>query len=734
MKIFTKSLLLFVLMLSVSFTYAQQKKATTTSKKTTSKSTKGGSSVETTTDADTTLAKGGSTTADTSSLKGKKDPQNQLQFLKPDMESRTFNFYKRKRISTPLMMRYDLDSAVYQNDKQKKKQQHEYLERQYHFPAKPKDAWELGINFGAAFISGDVKPYTRGIGLVQNIGAGVTVRKAIGYSFSIRGGYNFMMMTGRNFEADQNFKFNQSLRGSAGYDTRVNYWNNPDLLAANTKAGIGMNGLYFHNYRTMMHELHIEGIVNLGNIRFHRERSMVSFYALAGVSAFFYNTKTDALDDNGNVHDFSEAYSIYGEIPPIPQPVNYRNTLRKRVMAALDTEFDGNYESQVEYQTNVFGINQWQFIPTFTLGAGLQFHVSKWVTIGLEQRFIITQEDLIDGYRWTQDEYASFTPNSDNISYTSITLGFHLGLKKRTEPMYWLNPIHYSYRKIGELDPNSIADELFKDDDGDGVPNRLDKEPNTKTDCPVDVKGVAIDSDHDGIIDCLDKEPYSPPSYPIDSNGVAIIPPNPCCDTTGYYNNNSSEPVNRNGYIDENNNIIGPNGTIYPPGTESITGSDGKPVAVNSLPKGKPNTGGRKPSGSYDCSRIELPDVIFDQEKYYLDPQYYGNLHQIAERMQMCPDMKLVVTGNDESRNDPKFNEQLSWNRANAAVDYLVEKYGISRDRYIVKYKGGKKAATGTTFEKKLKNKVEFRYANDGEGGDSNPPAPHPGLKAGSNK
>ena len=131
---------------------------------------------------------------------------------------------------------------------------------------------------------------------------------------------------------------------------------------------------------------------------------------------------------------------------------------------------------------------------------------------------------------------------------------------------------------------------------------------------------------------------------------------------------------------------------------------------------------------------MELPSTIFDEDKYYLDPQFYGNLHQVAERMQMCPDMKLVVTGYDESRNDQKYNEQLAWNRANAAVDYLVEKYGISRDRFIVKYVGGKKAASGSPYERKMKNKVEFRYANEGETGDSNPPAPHPGLKAGSNK
>src|SRR5579863_1656459 len=67
-----------------------------------------------------------------------RDRQNQRQFLKPDMESKDYNFYQRKIISQPLMPRYDLDSAVFQNDKKKKKQQQAFLARQYAFPAKPK--------------------------------------------------------------------------------------------------------------------------------------------------------------------------------------------------------------------------------------------------------------------------------------------------------------------------------------------------------------------------------------------------------------------------------------------------------------------------------------------------------------------------------------------------------------------------------------------------------------------
>ncbi len=699
---FTKLLVGFVLLLAVMITHAQTnssakkkepaKTSSTSSNKgakSSDKNAKSSSSKEnlkTDKSSDNKNSKSKTASSDTSKVTGK-DRQNQLQFMKPDMESKNYNFYRRKEISTPLQPRYDLDSAVYQKDKQKTKQQQSYLNRQYVFPAKPKDQWEIGVNFGSAFLSGDVKPLVSLKGIFQNIGAGFTIRKALGYTFSLRGGYNFMMTTGRNWEPDANLAFNRALHGY--YDSRVNYWNNPLLDGSKTLDTLTMNKMFFYNYRSYVHEAHMEVVINLGNVRFHKERNLVNFYVLGGASAFFFTTYMDALNKEGSVYDFSQVHALYVKVPQ-GMDVNERIDKRKEALKRLNNIYDGKYESFAEHENNAPGIKNWQFVPAATVGLGVQFHVAKFMSIGLEERVIFTGSDLLDGYRWQQDEHSGFTRSNDNISYTSINLNFHIG-KNRTEPMYWLNPNYHAYRKLGDVDPKGVKDDILKDDDGDGVINALDKEPDTKKDCPVDTHGRALDSDKDGIIDCLDTEPFSPPGFPVDSNGAAIIPPNPCCDTAG---------------IGEGANNLGP-------------GS-----------KGRKGSGG----GNYDCSKIELPSVIFDNDKYYIDPQYYGNLHQIAERMQMCPDMKVVVTGYDESKNDQKFNEQLAWNRANAAVDYMVEKYGISRDRFVVKYQGGKKAADGTPYEKKMKNKVEFRYANDGEGGDSNPPAPHPGLKAGSNK
>jgi len=646
----------------------------------------------------TLVAQTDSTAVDKSSEK--KDIQNQVKFMKPDMEATDYNFADRRAISTPLMPRMDTDSAVYQSGKKQKKQQEAFKTNKYMYPARPSDQWELGINIGMAFVSGDVSPNLRQIW--QNWGAGVTVRKSIGHIFSLRFQYQFAWMTGQNWEPDFNLKFNQGLNGS--YNKEVNYYTGKGIDPANT-IPTKNRGFFFYNYRTFMHEVSLQGVVNLGNIRFYRERNIVNFYLLGGFGGALTRTQMDALDENGRMYDFTGVLNLYslGVVTPGTPPVNARLDKKSESLKLLKGILDGKYESDADRETNVPGLfKNYQFMPTFNVGFGVGFHISKWVTLSLEQKIILTSNDVLDGYRWTQDDYPGFTRDFDVVSYTSIGFNFHLG-RNKVEPLWWLNPNDYVYRKIAETNPDKIIADAFKDDDEDGVPNKLDKEPNSRKGCPVNVKGVMLDSDKDGIIDCDDKEPYSPPGYPVDQFGVAQIPPNPCCD------------------MEEGDDmlILGGNGR---------NGRGGDSLGVG-------GEGSRRKRARGDCSKIELPGVYFDNDKYYIDPVYLGTIHQVAERMQQCPDMKLGITGFDQSRNDPKFNEQLSWNRAQKIADYLVEKYGISRDRFVVKYDGGKKSDTGKSeIERKQNRKVEFRYADENESGDSNPPSPHPGYKAGSDK
>ncbi|MFN8292220.1 MAG: OmpA family protein [Chitinophagales bacterium] len=643
-----------------------------------------------------TVAQSTTDTTQQSKKAEKKDIQNQVKFMKPDMEAKEFNFNDRKAISQPLMPRMDLDSAVYQSKKKQKKQQMAFKEMKYLYPARPSDQWEIGINLGYAFVSGDVNPNWAKVW--QNWGAGLTIRKSIGHVFSLRFQYQFAWMTGLNWEPDFNLKFNQALNGR--YNGNVNYYTGVGTDTSN-RIPKGNRGYFFYNYRTFVHDVALQAVVNLGNIRFYRERNMVNFYLFGGVGGTLTRTQVDALDANGRMYDFTDVLAIYqiGGSPGTP-PVNARLDKKKESLKILKGKFDGTYESDADRDVNKAGLfKNYQLLPTFNFGFGMGFHISKWVTLSLEQKFIITGTDVLDGYRWTQDDYPGFTRDNDNISYTSIGFNFHVG-RNKVEPLWWLNPNDYVYRKLAETNPDKIIADAFKDDDEDGVPNKLDKEPNTKKGCPVDVKGVALDSDKDGIVDCDDKEPYSPPGYPVDQFGVAQIPPNPCCD--------------------EGDDMLMLGG-----------GADGKGGKEGVGAEGSRRRRGR----GGDCSKIELPGVYFDNDKYYIDPAYLSSLHQVAERMQQCPDMRLAITGYDESRNDQKYNEQLSWNRAQKVADYLVEKYGISRDRFLVKYQGGKKSNAGKSeLERKQSRRVEFRYADEDEKGESNPASPHPGYKAGSDK
>jgi opacity protein-like surface antigen len=61
-----------------------------------------------------------------------------------------------------------------------------------------------------------------------------------------------------------------------------------------------------------------------------------------------------------------------------------------------------------------------------------------------------------------------------------------------------------------------------KDQDKDGVPDRLDHCSDTPVGAKVDVDGCPLDSDGDGIYDGLDKCPDTPPGTKVDVNGCPI--------------------------------------------------------------------------------------------------------------------------------------------------------------------------------------------------------------------
>jgi outer membrane protein OmpA-like peptidoglycan-associated protein len=224
-----------------------------------------------------------------------------------------------------------------------------------------------------------------------------------------------------------------------------------------------------------------------------------------------------------------------------------------------------------------------------------------------------------------------------------------------------------------------LDDEWFKDNDKDGVVNKLDQEKETPEGAPVDTKGKALDSDKDGVPDLKDKELHSPPGYKVNEDGIADVP----------------RPLTQK----DIQKLKNPDGT------------DKTLVIGNETFTPKQNDGG----GLKDWF---LPMVHFDRDKFGLRPEAYSQLQHIATVMKAYPDIKVVAHGHTDIRMSDEYNDMLSYNRAMTAVDYMASQYGISKDRFIVKYNGERSnliSAAGSETDHLQNRRVEFSVAKDGD-------------------
>lgn len=335
-------------------------------------------------------------------------------------------------------------------------------------------------------------------------------------------------------------------------------------------------------------------------------------------------------------------------------------------------EKDGNrtYETYGEgFDPNNTGFFDRNFNTVLRLSVGFELLLGKEkrFALGLEHRANFVGDDLLDATRWS--DQGDLTSQYDVYHFTNAKVSINLGSKnKRTTPMWWTNPMALYARKY------EAPGDRFQDKDSDGIDDKYDLEENTKADCPVDTKGRLLDSDGDSCPDCEDPEPFSTPLLPIvDCKNVYTgFATKECCDEKA---------------------LIAP--------------------------------------ARDKCTDVVLPTISFDYDRYGLNAPGFAAMEQLAKIMQECPDLKVVVNGITNTSKNVKYNEQLSWLRTNQAVEHLVEKYGISRDRFIVKYEGATIKSEGGEFDKFQNNKIQFKAAGAGEIGSGNPPAPHPGYKAG---
>jgi len=332
-----------------------------------------------------------------------------------------------------------------------------------------------------------------------------------------------------------------------------------------------------------------------------------------------------------------------------------RKDTKKALRDLMDDSYETPAENQGDRRPKLFGNT---FKPSGTVGVGVAFKLSKRLNLAIEDRHTFIKDDLLDGQRWQENPTgdAALTRDFDSYNYASIGLNINLG-GKSVEPLWWLNPLDYAYSEIRNPRLMRLPKPVLPDSDGDGVTDQFDQEQ-TPQGCPVDTHGVSRDTDGDGVPDCKDKELVTPTyCQPVDADGVGKCPcPNDSC-FAGLTRNN-------------------------------------------------------------DCSVSlgALPSVTFKQGSIRISDDAKALLASIGARLRNSPECKVVVVGYCSSN---KREQQLSWDRVNAIINYMVEKEGLSIDRFIFSY--GQDGGDCDT--------VDMRAAASGEEGPNTVPAPHPNLR-----
>ncbi len=431
--------------------------------------------------------------------------------------------------------------------------------------------------------------------------------------------------------------------------------------------GTSNNGLdytdqpWYANYQTKYFSLTAQGVWSLNSFNFKKQIKTFNWYTFAGIGINTFETFYDAKD--GDVqYDFTR---VAEGLNP-----NSSRDDRKEVKDNLKDILDGDYETRAETALGRRGESgdenfERQFNVHANVGVGLSYKINDKFNISLEHQVSIVfgnEGDLLDGYRWrtTQD----LSQYRDLVNYTSIRLNFNIGKREsRSEPLWWVSPMSLIAEDLAEVKARPIFDKT--DNDKDGVIDVLDEDPNTPEGYPVDTKGVSLDSDKDGVVDGEDKEPYSPPGYDVNTDGIAQVP----------------DP----GYVKEDdvNRIVD---TKLAPMKATIDEME---------------------------STWFLPVINFDLDRYNIRPSEFSKLHQVASVMKAYPNMKVAVIGHTDRTAGNCYNDVLSFSRSEAAINYLVNKYGIQRDRLILNWSGENTPMVDTNGQTLWNRRVEFQVASD---------------------
>lgn len=334
------------------------------------------------------------------------------------------------------------------------------------------------------------------------------------------------------------------------------------------------------------------------------------------------------------------------------------NENKKQIKDALIAGMDGTFETEAENERDRRGNSIFKNKTlrfTPSVGLGTQIKISRRVNISIEDRVSMpNSEDLLDGQRWAQQISGSPVMSKGNDFINYLSLGLNFNLGNKAKSV---EPLYW-------LNPLDHAyNEL-------SYPRHM-----------ILPDPTLPDSDGDGITDQFDKCPGTPMGVAVDSHGCPL-------DTDG------------DGVPDDRDKQL-------------ITPTECQPVDADGVGK-CPCPDGCEGKGT-SCGNIGAGSIIFTGSSAKIAQSAQAQLSSLAAQMQANPECKVVIIG---AGNGSKIQQQRSWDRVNAIIEYMSETHGIDRNRFIFQY--------GQAGDP---NSVMYRSALPGEEGPANVAPPFPNLR-----
>jgi len=333
---------------------------------------------------------------------------------------------------------------------------------------------------------------------------------------------------------------------------------------------------------------------------------------------------------------------------------------RKTHMDWYKNELDDSWESSPR-KSSWKGNGNVNLIPVLTVGLGFQFRLSNLLTLQIEEKLSFTGDDLLDA---TQIQPYGEYSGAGNPTTTYQT---------PDKDMWNYGSIGLNFN-IGNKRKNVAP--LWWVNPLDHSYSELSDPRHMRLPEPI-----LPDSDGDGIADQFDKCPGTPAGVAVDTHGCPM-------DTDG------------DGVPDYKDKQL-------------ITPTECQPVDADGVGKCPcPDGCGGTVSA---CGNIGAGSLNFSGSSSRITPGMQTQLSNLAAQMSANPTCKVVIIG---AGNSSKVQQQRSWDRVNAVIEYMSEKHGIDRNRFIFQY-----GAPGES------DGVMYRSANSGEEGPANVAPPFPNLR-----